>query len=170
MENPPIHFRNVTLDDAANLLAFFNELDLTADYMLLEPNERKTTLAQQKEIIAGLGKTREMIIALSNNHIVGFIVISKGIFIRNAHLGSIVVGVKQNFRNKGVAKSLISQAIDWCKNNQISQLELTVAVSNLPAIKCYLSVGFVISGVRERALKIKGYYIDEYYMTKAISV
>ncbi|WP_413724252.1 N-acetyltransferase family protein [Sodalis sp. RH16] len=169
MEKEEFFIREVNLDDAQNLLNFFKELDNTSEFMLIEPDERKTDKSEQQEIIKNFGKDRQMLICLNTNDIVGFTVISKGIFNRNRHLGSIVLGVKKEYRNKGIAKKLFNEAEIWSRKNGITRLELTVVVKNTSAIMLYLSLGFVITGHRKASLLIQGEMVDEYYMTKKIS-
>ncbi|MCK3670741.1 GNAT family N-acetyltransferase [Photorhabdus noenieputensis] len=168
MEKEIFVFREVNVEDANNLIVFFNELDNTSEFMLLEPGERKTSVEEQVDIIKGFGKDRQMLICEDNKNIVGFIVISRGVFNRNRHLGSIALGVKKEYRNKGIARILIDKAQDWSRKNGISRLELTVAIRNTLAIKRYLSSGFIFSGIRTGSLFINGELIDEYYMNKEI--
>ncbi|WP_217471414.1 GNAT family N-acetyltransferase [Photorhabdus akhurstii] len=92
----------------------------------------------------------------------------RGVCNRNRHLGSIVLGVKKEYRNKGIARNLLDKAQDWSRKNGISRLELTVAIKNTLAIKRYLSSGFIFSGIRTGSLFINGELIDEYYMNKEI--
>ncbi|MBS9437958.1 GNAT family N-acetyltransferase [Photorhabdus noenieputensis] len=169
MEKKIFIFREVNVEDANNLIVFFNDLDNTSEFMLLEPEERKTSVEEQTNIIKGFGKDRQMLICEDSKNIVGFIVISRGVFNRNRHLGSIVLGVKKEYRNKGIARTLLNKAQDWSRKNGISRLELTVAIKNTLAIKLYLSSGFIFSGIRTSSLFINGELIDEYYMTKGIS-
>ncbi|WP_039878680.1 hypothetical protein [Photorhabdus temperata] len=86
MEKEIFVFREVNVKDAKNLIVFFNDLDNTSEFMLLEPEERKTSVEEQTDIIKGFGKDRQMLICEDSKKIVGFIVISRGMFNRNRHL------------------------------------------------------------------------------------
>ncbi|WP_176414563.1 GNAT family N-acetyltransferase [Photorhabdus luminescens] len=169
MEKEIFVFREVNVEDANSLIVFLNDLDNTSEFMLLEPGERKTSVEERADIIKGFGKDRQMLICEDNKNVVGFIVISRGEVNRNRHLGSIVLGVKKEYRNKGIARTLLDRAQDWSRKNGINRLELTVAIKNTLAIKLYLSSGFIFSGIRTGSLFINGELIDEYYMTKGIS-
>jgi hypothetical protein len=45
-----MNIREVITSDAQAMLELFHKLDRESDYMLLEPNERQTTLEEQKGI------------------------------------------------------------------------------------------------------------------------
>lgn len=163
-----LSYRFATPEDAKNLLSFFKALDKESDFMLLSEGERNDSVEHQENILSKSGENLMMLLALDDDEIVGFVVVSRGLYIRNKHLASLVPGVKKTHRNRGIGKQLIFQALEWCKRNGVTQVELTVAVENKPAISCYLSAGFVFSGVRKRSLKINEVFIDEYYMSRGV--
>lgn len=163
-----LKYRIANVDDAENLMEFFNNLDRDSDFMLLSEGERNTDLENQKNILSKIGSSFSMILCTNKNDIIGFSVISRGIYKKNKHIASLIIGVRKDYRNQGIGKSLISNSVTWCKDNNVSQLELTVAVENKNAISCYLSSGFNFSGVRHKSLFIIDKYVDEYYMSMSI--
>lgn len=55
--------------------------------------------------------------------------------------------------------------IEWCKNQEIEQIELDVVVENERAQKLYEKFGFEVCGRKKNALKYgDGSYADEYMM------
>ena len=62
------------------------------------------------------------------------------------------VGTLLNYRQKGIAKSLINHLISECKSRDFSFITLEVRSSNTPAVKLYEKCGFSLVGKR------KGYY------------
>ncbi len=166
--NKMLKYRIATVDDAENLINFFRDLDRDSDFMLLSEGERSNDLENQKNIFSKIGLSSTMILCLDESDVTGCIVVSRGLYLKNKHLANLVLGVKKNHRNQGIGKSLISHALKWCRENKISQLELTVAVENKSAIACYLSSGFFFSGIRKKSLMIKKHYMDEYYMSRSI--
>ena len=51
------------------------------------------------------------------------------------------VATTREFRSRGIASGLISDAIQWCRISGMQRLELTVNVDN-PAQKLYFDLGF----------------------------
>lgn len=67
---------------------------------------------------------------------------------RNEHiiyLGGLAIH-PDNFR-KGFGKKMMLEIIEFCKNNSVLRIELSVAVHNLRAIQLYESVGFKKEGI-----------------------
>lgn len=64
------------------------------------------------------------------------------------------VAVDENFRNRGIATSLINELVVFAKKNSFSFLTLEVRESNAKAISLYSDFGFVKEGER------KGYYSE----------
>lgn len=58
------------------------------------------------------------------------------------------IAVKEEYRQKGVATSLINTLIDKLKENGIVSLTLEVRPSNTPAISLYKKIGFKVCGRR----------------------
>ena len=83
-----------------------------------------------------------------------------------AHKGEIgSVYVKPQYRNRGIAKMLLSEIFETAKNaGDIKHINLSVSTSNEPAIKLYKSLGFVVYGTEPNTLNVGGKYYDEYHM------
>lgn len=59
------------------------------------------------------------------------------------------VAVAGNLRREGIASGLMSEILEWCKKNGISQIFLEVRESNFPAINYYKKFGFSGNGFRK---------------------
>lgn len=64
------------------------------------------------------------------------------------------IAVREDYRRKGVAESLIAKIIEDCYNSFIKYITLEVRASNKPAIGLYSKYGMKSLGTR------KGYYQD----------
>jgi len=87
---------------------------------------------------------------------------------RNDHilyLGGVAIH-PDNFE-KGFGKKMMLEIINFCKNNSVLRIELSVATSNEKAIQLYESVGFTKEGVFKNYtyLKSKNQFIDETMMS-----
>ena len=74
----------------------------------------------------------------------------------------------KDYRRQGIASRLFVALEEWARKEEVSRLELTVAMNNSAAISCYKTNGFVIEGVRSQSLKINDELVDEFYMAKIL--
>jgi ribosomal-protein-alanine N-acetyltransferase len=65
------------------------------------------------------------------------------------------IAVHQDFRRRGLGRSLLENVIIEARNRAASRITLEVRKSNTVAQKLYEAVGFSVNGVR------KGYYSDD---------
>ena len=54
-----------------------------------------------------------------------------------------MIHTNKNYRNKGICKKTLNKLI-YLTNNKFNKYELEVEENNIPAIKCYEKVGFVL--------------------------
>ncbi len=80
------------------------------------------------------------------------------------HCGVFRTWISENVQGIGIGKSIMKYALDWCEKEGLHKLWLTVFSSNTIAHKLYEQYGFVIEGVQEDQLCIKGEFEDEIYM------
>jgi len=64
------------------------------------------------------------------------------------------LGVSARHQGRGIAKEMVSSAIEICKNSSFKAIRLDVLRKNIPAAKLYLSMGF------KYIATIKIYYED----------
>ena len=67
-------------------------------------------------------------------------------------------------RGSGLAPTLIARVVEHA-TDAVEEIQLTVAASNLAAVRLYARAGFVQYGLDRRALKIGDQYFDEMLMT-----
>lgn len=63
------------------------------------------------------------------------------------------VAVAGNLRREGIASGLMTEILDWCKQNGISQIFLEVRESNCAARNYYKKFDFVENGFRKNYYK-----------------
>ncbi len=59
------------------------------------------------------------------------------------------VAVHNDFRRQGIGEALIEKLIEYCKNEDISEINLEVRISNLAAQSLYRKMGFSEVGQRQ---------------------
>ncbi len=85
--------------DAQSIVDLITQLDCETNFMLFEPGERKSTVAQQEAFLQELetSSAKIMLVAESETKLAGFIVGIGGIANRNRHTYSIVIGVLKTY-------------------------------------------------------------------------
>ncbi len=159
--------RKIQIKDAENYLDMLLNLDKETKYMLFEPYERPTDINITKSIIdRSINGDNLILVATHENSIVGFISVQRGVQRRIRHTAYIVVGIRENFRGKGIGSKLFNKLDLWARDNNIKRLELSVICSNVVAKHLYEKSGFMVEGIKKNSMIIDGKYVDEFCMAK----
>ena len=153
-------------DDAAALLRLKQRLDLQTSFMLLEPDERETSvraLADELGTVARSGNS-VVIVAKSGDELVGYVELTGGAFRRNRATAHLVIGVLAEASGQGLGAGLLAEAKRWAAAHGVHRLELTVMAHNQRAAGLYERMGFSVEGRRAQCLLIDGRFVDELYM------
>jgi len=160
------------IEDGEKLLSMFKILDSETKFMLLEPDERKTTVEEQEEIIQRFrsSPSKLMLIAVDEHggEMMGFTLGVGNELRRNKHTLYCVIGVLQQYAGNGVGRNLLQNLEEWAIEAGFHRLELTVMEHNERAKRLYQSLGFQSEGLRRDSLKIDVKFINEIYMSKLI--
>ncbi|MFI4938463.1 MAG: GNAT family N-acetyltransferase [Candidatus Berkiellales bacterium] len=93
-------------------------------------------------------------IALNGEQVIGWCDISSLHRPVYAHTGELGIGVLSAFRGKGIGNQLMSTALNQAKSIGLTRIELTVFEQNKTAIALYQKFGFVVEGLKRKAVKI----------------
>ncbi|QWH01361.1 GNAT family N-acetyltransferase [Bacillus mycoides] len=96
------------------------------------------------------------------NHLVGVVTLlteEREAYKHKGHIVAMYVDA-QNRRN-GLARELITNAIQRARDIKLEQLTLGVVSTNEPAKKLYESMGFKTYGIEKRAIKVNDVYSDD---------
>jgi len=80
------------------------------------------------------------------------------------HVGRLGMGLLPDYRQRGLGRRLVAQAIRAARDAGIERVELEVFASNERAIAFYRASGFVTEGIKRRARKLDGLYDDNVFM------
>lgn len=166
-----IEIREIRESDAEEFLELSKQTDEETQFMLVEPDERHTTVEEEREHIKSILSKKNQVILVAENdgQLVGRIAAIGGNFRRNKHSVHIVIGILQSFTGQGIGTRLFTELERWAREHGIHRLELTVMVHNERAIGLYKKIGFEIEGTKQHALFVNGTYVDEYLMAKLLS-
>jgi len=135
-----MNIREANKSDAEALLDLFSKLDSESDFMLLEPDERQTTISEQEAIIDSFSKisNRLMLIA-DSGEVDGVCILAGNQQRRNSHVASLVMGVSKSKWNQSIASRLLETAISRAEGIGINHLlgegsEVRLIESTVPHI------------------------------------
>lgn len=168
-----IAIRPIMLDDADAFLRLNLALDAETRCMMLEPGERTTTPAEQRQRIAGwLASPNSMVFVAapddSGGELAGYLAALGGGYRRNRHTAHIVVGIRQAYSGQGIGTRLFQALEAWAVGAGLHRLELTVMTHNAAAVALYRKMGFVVEGTHAHTLCVDGRYVDEFSMAKLL--
>ena len=120
--------------------------------------------AQFKEEIAGLGGTRQFILALNDGSIIGY----AGIMVVAAGIPAdlLTIAILPDFRGQGLAQSMLAELESWAKAKGATEVILEVDVENAGAIRLYKFAHYEEISIRANYY---GLGLDALIMRKALS-
>lgn len=165
-----VTIRQVQETDASAFLALLHRLDEETAFMMLEPDERQTTVDEQRQRIRGwMENERDIVlVADASAELAGFVTLQGGGFRRNEHSGYLVIGVRQKYSGRGLGRRLMTAVEALARQRGFHRLELTVMTHNQRALDLYRKLEFEIEGLRKDSLQVDGRYVDEYNMAKLL--
>jgi putative acetyltransferase len=109
----------------------------------------------------------KQLVANLDGRIIGDIGLNATSSARRRHVGTIGMGVHDDFVGRGVGAALMRTVIDMAENwLNLSRLELTVYTDNDKAIRLYEKCGFVKEGHLKQYAFRNGIYVDAYSMAR----
>jgi len=165
-----VNIREINPSDTRAFTTLLKEVDESSAYMLWEPGERNLDEALYLKIIKEMNTIDQstIFVAELQNELIGYLLAIGGNAKRNRHSAYLVIGIKENYRGKGIGTQLLKNVEIWARNNQMTRLELTVVTKNEVALTLYKKHGFEIEGTKRNSLYISGHHYDEYYMGKLL--
>lgn len=159
-----MNIREIGKSEARAYFECLKKIDQETKFMMFEPDERQY---DENLIASYLSNKDDLFLGAFNEHeIVGFLAAKRGNFRRIRHSAYIVIGIRQAFQRQGIGSKLFDKLDEWARKNQLKRLELTVEVSNTPAINLYEKQGFSIEGIKRKTMLVDGEFVDEYMMAK----
>lgn len=160
--------RRAVADDAERMIAHVHHMAVEAPQFLpIEPGEFQMTVEEERKLLdtVNASDNSAFLIAEAAGEIVGVLNYFGGK--RNAlrHAATLGLSVRFAWQNHGVGTALLSTAIRMARESGvIRRLNLYVYADNARAIRLYERHGFVREGVRRKAIRRDGQFIDDYEM------
>lgn len=88
---------------------------------------------------------------------------------RRAHVGTIGMGVHDDWRRRGIGRALLTALLDVADNwLGLRRVELDVNVDNAAAIALYRSLGFEVEGTARQSVLRNGVLVDAHWMARLL--
>ena len=160
--------RKPTTDDALSIINVIYTADSETKFLARNPGEFSVTEEQEKEFIRNIleDNDQDWFVAEYDGKIVGQC--SVGLIRRTErcrYRAEVTFVILKNYCGIGIGGKLMQQCINWCKDKNVTQIELSVVADNKPAITMYESFGFKATGTIPKAMKYNdGTFADELFM------
>lgn len=154
------HLRELRLEALANQPeAFAADLERSAAEAVERWEQR---IAEQDE--QGV-----ICVAEAEGKLIGMTGLGRGHWNKTQH-SAVIWGVYVNpaWRGLRVADAMIEECIAWGQGHGVTVVKLGVNTRNIPAIRCYLRIGFSIYGVEPQAIYYHDIYHDEFLLSRQI--
>lgn len=144
-----MQYRKLSVNEAEQFWNLMNQLDYETKYMLYEPGERTKNLPGVESFIRDSVEGEDfLLVAETDNRLVGYISAQKGRLNRIAHSAYIVVGILADYRGRGIGTEFFKRLNVWAEEKKVTRLELTVICENEAAKHLYINSGFQIEGIK----------------------
>jgi len=162
--------REIRVEDAGKFADLMKNIEAEADYMLMEPGERKTTVEGQRKQLEQFEKQSNSTIFVieKEEELIGFLLVRGGNARRTKHSGYIVVGILKEYCGRGLGTQLFERLEAWAKEHNILRLELSVVTQNEVGLSLYKKMGFEIEGTKRNSLIINNEFFHEHFMAKLL--
>nr|WP_205395801.1 GNAT family N-acetyltransferase [Streptococcus lutetiensis] len=157
-----IEVREVTVNDAKNLLEFCNQVGSETDNLSYGSEGMGLSVAEEEKILAKFqnDKTSYFLLAEENGQIVGSCNCRSFRKKRLSHRAEIGIAVKKAYWNKGIGRKLLTRLINLSRQSGLKILSLEVRTDNKRAIHLYESLGFRRIGTFQGFMEIDGESVD----------
>jgi RimJ/RimL family protein N-acetyltransferase len=160
--------RPATSDDAADLIAYIQELTAEPGIQLLTgAGEFNKTVDEEMRYIQEMsdGGNSAIFLAYSGDQLVGEINLRGGSRRAERHSAVLGISVRRAWRGMGLGSRLLGTAMEWARaQSPLKRIELHVIAENQPAIHLYGKFGFEVEGRRKRSIYLGGRYLDDLIM------
>lgn len=165
--------RSPEVADAQGMIDYLYASAKETDFILRTPNEcKKYTLEYEIGVIENMRNSplQAVFVCEVDGKIAGNcnIVFNNKIKIR--HRAAVAIALMKEFWNLGIGTRMFEEMIRTAKSvPEVSMIELDFVEGNNRARALYEKMGFKITGVRPKAIKLEdGTYLDEYMMIKEL--
>ena len=149
--------------DAAELLAYIEQLAGETQFLTMEPGEFSLTEEQEAHYLRQCADSpnQAYIVGCIDGVIVASASLGASNRVRIRHVCELGMSVKKDYWRLGIGRMLLNYLVAWARANPILvKMDLSVRADNDGAIALYRSFGFVEEGRHRRRMYAGGVYYD----------
>lgn len=163
-----IEVRKAQPADAEQLLLLVNEL--MGDGRYFYTNGIEMTADEYRKFIenSNLDSFTFTYVAILDQILVGWAILTRRRFKYKFHVGNLVIGIKEQFRRKGIGRKMISFIESDALRMGMESIDSFVRESNINALYFFNTLHFQKDGFKPRALKIDSQYEGEMLLSKPL--
>jgi len=139
------------LDDHADIVA--ENVAATVD--------RERVLLRRNEL-----RSRIFFVATVDDGVVGWVHLDANEVDALAHTAELTVGVREEYRSRGIGSRLLDRGIEWARENDHEKVYDSLPAINERGIAWLEDHGWEVEAVREDHYRIDGEYVDEVQMAR----
>lgn len=164
--------RKPTIEDAEAIINVISTADGETKFLARTPGEFSVTVEQEREFIKNIldDDGSDWFVAEYDGKVIGQCsvgLVSK--YEKYRHRAEVTFVILKDYWGMGIGGKLIQHCIDWCRDKNVSQIELSVVADNTRAINLYEKFGFKVVGVKPNAMRYPdGLFSDEKLMVLEI--
>lgn len=127
--------------------------------------EAPREVEEEKAFIRSIVKKENMYVVAEVDHeVVGIARVLRGDLQMKHHTGLFRTWLIAKAQGMGIGKKLMEYTLDWCREQRLHKLCLTVFASNPVAYELYKKAGFHEEGIMKEQAHLNGEYVDEIFM------
>ncbi|WP_270181238.1 GNAT family N-acetyltransferase [Alkalihalobacillus sp. CinArs1] len=163
-----VTIRKAHKSDAVQLIEHTKKvLSENAHFLSSTLEEFSTTVEEEEEWINAHDSNGLVLVAEVNSEIVGMLNFRRSTRKKFCHQGMFGMSVQEQFSDNGIGSSLLTELLDWAKENEVEKVSLEVFSNNPRAFHLYSKFGFTVEGRRVRQGKLgPNEYVDDILMGK----
>ena len=163
-----VTLRRPTHDDAPAMIAFFDAVRRSTDFLLISAADDLPTLEQEYAFIESHANPDALLLlAVSpTGQVVSTAGVARGKAAKVRHRAELGISIDAGWRGVGLGRALMRELIDFCRaHGGLRKMCLSVHADNAGAIHLYESCGFVREGQRAGNVRqLDGTLVDEVVM------
>lgn len=163
--------REAVPDDAADLIAFLEDVSQQTTFLTLETDDKQITEEEEAEHLGRLleSPVNCLLVSFDGGRMIAAASVHTPADSKTQHIGDVGIVVHEEYWGMGLGTILMEELVAWSEDTGIiKRLQLQVQERNSRAKSLYAKVGFRQEAVLERGIFIEGNYLPVCLMSRMV--